>query len=104
MPHGSLEHHCEWISMPLSNSMKTWFQAWRLIWYLFSADVKRLTGYWRHGYDWRKHEATLNELSHFKTKVEIDGFQEVDMHFVHQKSNVKGAIPLLFVHGCMFCF
>jgi hypothetical protein len=65
-----------------------------------SADVKRLTGYWRNGYDWRKHEAKLNELSHFKTKIEIDGFQEVDMHFVHQKSDVKGAIPLLFVHGC----
>ena len=44
----------------------------------------------------------MNELSHFKTKIEIDDFQEVDMHFVHQKSNVKGAIPLLFVHGCKF--
>jgi Epoxide hydrolase N terminus len=62
--------------------------------------VKRLTNYWRNGYDWRKHETKLNELPHFKTKIEIDGLQEVDMHFVHQKSDVKGAIPLLFVHGC----
>jgi len=36
----------------------------------------------------------------FKTRVTIDGFEEIDMHFVHQKSEVDEAIPLLFVHGC----
>jgi hypothetical protein len=63
-------------------------------------DIKRLTDYWKDGFDWRKQEAKLNELKHFKTEVEVDGFPNVDMHFVHHKSEVKGAIPLLFCHGC----
>jgi hypothetical protein len=59
-----------------------------------------LANYWKNGFDWKKQEAKLNELPHFKTKVEVDGFGDLDMHFIHQKSNVPGAIPLLFVHGC----
>ena len=65
-----------------------------------SADIKRLTNLWKDGFDWKKQEAKLNELPQFKTKVEIDSFGEIDMHFVHQKSAIAGAIPLLFVHGC----
>ncbi|PQE33857.1 epoxide hydrolase protein [Rutstroemia sp. NJR-2017a WRK4] len=64
------------------------------------SDVKRLAAYWKDGFDWKKQEAKLNELPHFKTVVEVDGFGELDMHFIHQKSKVPGAIPLLFVHGC----
>ena len=33
------------------------------------------------------------------TKIEVDGFGEIDIHFLHQKSDVKGSIPLLFIHG-----
>jgi pimeloyl-ACP methyl ester carboxylesterase len=33
------------------------------------------------------------------TKISVDGFDPVDMHFLHQKSDISGAIPLLFVHG-----
>lgn len=65
------------------------------------ADVKRLTEYWRNKYDWRAQESKLNELPNFITKIAVDGFGELDVHFVHQKSEVKGAIPLLFVHGCV---
>ena len=64
------------------------------------ADIKRLTKYWREQYDWRKHEKRINELPQYMTKVEVDGFGEVDIHFVHQTSPVKNAVPLLFVHGC----
>ena len=64
------------------------------------ADIKRLTAYWREKYDWRKDEKQLNELPQFMTKVEVDGFGELDIHFVHQTSPVKNAVPLLFVHGC----
>ena len=67
-----------------------------------SPDIKRLVSHWKNKFDWRKHEAKLNELPQFKTKVMVDGFEEVDMHFVHQKSDTPGAIPLLFVHGCEF--
>lgn len=42
----------------------------------------------------------LNQVPQFETEVEIEGFEVLDIHFVHQKSDVEGAIPLLFVHGC----
>ncbi|KAI9812742.1 MAG: hypothetical protein M1827_004498 [Pycnora praestabilis] len=63
------------------------------------ADIKRLTNYWKEGFNWKKQEEKLNELPHFHTDISIDGFGSLDIHFLHQKSAVKGAIPLLFVHG-----
>ncbi|KAL8925400.1 MAG: hypothetical protein Q9208_003492 [Pyrenodesmia sp. 3 TL-2023] len=63
------------------------------------ADIKRLISYWQEKYDWRKAEAQINELPNFKTPIEVDGFGSLDIHFVHQKSPVEGAIPLLFAHG-----
>ena len=53
-----------------------------------------LLEYWRTRYDWRQHEAELNELPHFKT--EIDG---IDMHFVHVRSKHAEALPLVITHG-----
>jgi hypothetical protein len=41
------------------------------------ARLKELAEYWHTGYDWRGHEAELNELPHFST--EIDG---QNVHFV----------------------
>lgn len=41
----------------------------------------------------------MNSLPQFETQITVDGFGPIDMHFLHQKSDVKGAIPLLFVHG-----
>ncbi|KAL2056503.1 hypothetical protein ABVK25_002897 [Lepraria finkii] len=35
----------------------------------------------------------------FKTAIQVDGFESLDIHFVYQKSDVEGAIPLLFCHG-----
>lgn len=64
------------------------------------ADVKRLTSYWRDEFDWRKAEAKLNELPNFQTPIQADGFEPLNIHFVHQKSAIKEAIPLLFCHGC----
>ena len=64
------------------------------------ADVKRLATYWREKFDWRKQEAKLNELPNFKTAIQVDGFEPLDIHVVHQRSDVDGAIPLLFSHGC----
>jgi hypothetical protein len=63
------------------------------------AEIKRLANYWANGYDWRRAEAKLNELPNFITKVQVEGFGTYDIHFVHQKSKVKNAIPLLFAHG-----
>ncbi len=45
-------------------------------------------------FNWRKKEAELNKLPHFKT--EIDG---QTIHFIHVKSKVANAIPLMLIHG-----
>jgi len=66
------------------------------------ADVQRLVARWKKGYDWRKYEAELNRLPMFTRDIEIDGFGTLNIHYVHQKSAVLEAIPLLFIHGCSF--
>src|SRR5262249_13407322 len=59
-----------------------------------SATMQALARYWATDYDWRKCEARLNALSHFKT--EIDG---LDIHFIHVKSQHEDALPLIITHG-----
>lgn len=63
------------------------------------ADVKRLTQYWKDSFDWKEQESRLNELPNFSTDVNVTGFASLDIHFIHQRSPIKEAIPLLFVHG-----
>jgi pimeloyl-ACP methyl ester carboxylesterase len=33
------------------------------------------------------------------TKIDVEGYGDIDIHFLYQKSGVEGAVPLLFVHG-----
>ena len=61
--------------------------------------VKQLAAHWKDSYDWRKQESNLNELPNYHTKIEADGFELLDIHFIHQRSDVDDAIPLLFCHG-----
>ncbi|KAE9397559.1 alpha/beta-hydrolase [Gymnopus androsaceus JB14] len=64
------------------------------------ADIKRLVARWKDGYDWRKQETKLNdELPQFTKDIDVDGFGKLNIHYVHVKSQVLNAIPLLFVHG-----
>jgi pimeloyl-ACP methyl ester carboxylesterase len=56
--------------------------------------VKEMAEYWRTGYDWRGHEARLNEFPQFTT--EIDGQR---LHFVHVRSPEPNALPLVLTHG-----
>src|ERR1700726_1039588 len=56
--------------------------------------LKGLADYWQTTYDWRKHEAELNELPQFTT--EIDG---ATVHFLHVRSPESGALPLILTHG-----
>jgi pimeloyl-ACP methyl ester carboxylesterase len=58
------------------------------------AVVKRLIERWGAGYDWRAHEARLNEIPQYTTIV--DG---QNIHFLHVKSVEPGAVPLLLLHG-----
>jgi len=63
------------------------------------SDVKRLVDKWKDNYDWRAHERELNKLPMFTRDIEVEGFGALNIHYVHQKSEVESAIPLLFVHG-----
>ena len=60
------------------------------------ADIERLTTHWRDQYDWRKVEAEINrKLPMYRVEVDVEGFGLVGMHFVHQKSKVYIAVPLV---------
>jgi pimeloyl-ACP methyl ester carboxylesterase len=53
-----------------------------------------LVEHWCTGYDWREHEARLNQVPQFTT--EIDGQR---VHFLHLRSPEPDATPLLITHG-----
>ncbi|MEP7304990.1 MAG: epoxide hydrolase family protein [Acidobacteriota bacterium] len=56
--------------------------------------LKQLVTYWRDRFDWRKEERRLNQWPQFKTRV--DG---LDIHFMHRRSAVPNALPLVMIHG-----
>ena len=56
--------------------------------------LKELAEYWRTSYDWRKHEALLNEHPQFMTT--IDGTR---VHFMHVRSPEDSALPVVMTHG-----
>ena len=55
--------------------------------------------YWRNQFDWRKHEASINSFSQFKTAIVDDDGKTYDIHFAALFSRKPDAIPLLFLHG-----
>jgi pimeloyl-ACP methyl ester carboxylesterase len=56
--------------------------------------VQALVDHWATAYDWRRTEALLNGWGQFTTA--IDG---LPIHFLHIRSTVPGARPLLLTHG-----
>lgn len=56
--------------------------------------MHELARYWVADYDWRKCESRLNALPQFIT--EIDG---LDIHFIHVRSKLDNAMPLIVTHG-----
>jgi epoxide hydrolase len=56
--------------------------------------LRELAEYWRTSYDWRRHEARLNQLPQFTTT--IDG---ANVHFVHLRSPEADALPIVITHG-----
>ncbi|KAF9064795.1 alpha/beta-hydrolase [Rhodocollybia butyracea] len=63
-------------------------------------DVRRLVSRWQNSFDWRKEEARINEeLPQFTRDIDVEGHGTLNIHYVHQKSEVDNAIPMLFVHG-----
>jgi epoxide hydrolase len=56
--------------------------------------LRELVEYWQHSYEWRTQEAALNTFEQFTTW--IDGAK---VHFLHVRSAVSGATPLILTHG-----
>jgi epoxide hydrolase len=59
-----------------------------------SPNLRALVDHWRHHYDWRRIEASLNSRPQFLT--EVDG---LDIHFIHVRSPHPDALPVLLTHG-----
>jgi microsomal epoxide hydrolase len=58
------------------------------------AYLKSLIEYWRTGYDWRRHEAALNRFRQYKVRL-----AGIGIHFIHEESKGRNAMPLLISHG-----
>lgn len=58
------------------------------------AYARELRDHWLEVYDWRATEARLNGLGQHTTTIE-----GVDIHFLHARSPVAGARPILLTHG-----
>jgi len=56
--------------------------------------LQSLVDYWENDFDWRIQESMLNSFDQYKTIID-----DIDIHFIHQRSRHPNAIPLLLVHG-----
>ncbi len=56
--------------------------------------VREIADYWANQYDWRKSEQHLNTFDHYQTNI-----NDLDIHFIHQKSPHPDAYPLIITHG-----
>ncbi|MYA67815.1 MAG: epoxide hydrolase [Gammaproteobacteria bacterium] len=56
--------------------------------------LEELLTYWMNEFDWRAQEARINAFDQFTTEID-----DVNMHFIHQRSANPDAIPLMIVHG-----
>ena len=56
--------------------------------------MKDLCAYWLDQYDWRKHEAIINNFSHHKAAV-----NDFELHFIREKGSGSKPLPLIIRHG-----
>jgi epoxide hydrolase len=56
--------------------------------------LRELCEHWRSAYDWRSTEQRVNRLPHYRAP--IDG---LSLHFIHLRSPVAHAVPLIMTHG-----
>jgi pimeloyl-ACP methyl ester carboxylesterase len=57
-------------------------------------DMRRITDYWRHDYDWRAAEAGINGLAQFKANI---AGQEI--HLIHEHGRGPAPLPIIITHG-----
>ena len=56
--------------------------------------LEELLAHWMNEFDWRAQETRINAFDQFTTVID-----DVDTHFIHQRSANPDAIPLMIVHG-----
>ena len=56
--------------------------------------MQELVAYWRERFDWRAHEAKLNEFRQYTVPV-----AGIDLHYIHQPGVGPDPLPLLLSHG-----
>ena len=50
--------------------------------------MKEISNYWVSDFDWKKHEAQINNFSNFTTEVD-----EFNIHFIHEKGSGSNPLP-----------
>jgi len=56
--------------------------------------LKSISKYWITKYNWKKFEKKINSFKNYKTKVE-----DINLHFIFEKSKNPNSKPLLLLHG-----
>lgn len=56
--------------------------------------VQDLCDYWQTSYDWRRCEQMISSLPQFITTID-----NVEIYFIHIRSKVPEALPMLLIHG-----
>ena len=63
------------------------------------AYLKDFLHYWETSYDWRQHEAAINNLPNFMTRIE-----SMPIHFIHVRGKGPKPVPLILSHGWPWTF
>jgi pimeloyl-ACP methyl ester carboxylesterase len=58
------------------------------------AALQRMMQYWRHRFDWRAAEASINALPHYRASIAGH-----ELHFIHERGHGPQPLPLLIAHG-----
>ena len=56
--------------------------------------LKKISQYWVSKYDWKKFENKINSFKNYKTNVD-----DINLHFIKEKSKNPKSTPLLLLHG-----
>ena len=56
--------------------------------------MKEVSEYWINNYNWKEREKYYNSFDQYITTID-----ELDSHFVHVKSEIENATPLIMSHG-----
>jgi hypothetical protein len=67
-------------------------------------EVRRIFKYWHDTFNWSSFVERLNQLPNYEATILLEGFEPFTLHFVHERSPLDDASPLLFVHVCTLLF